>query len=272
VTRLGVAGWPVSHSLSPAMHNAALAAVGLGESWRYQLLPITEELFTETVRALPASGFRGISVTIPHKPAALDVADSATERAAAMGSANTLIFADDGTIRADNTDGPGMIAALSEALPDGVRGRRVAVLGAGGTARSVVWALLDAGAASVQVWNRTAARATELCAAIGGDPALEARQLAGSDVIINCTAVGLRDGDTLDQLPLSDALLASAAVVVDFVYRPQGTPLGDAAARLGVAFVDGRELLVRQGVEAFTQFTGLAAPVDAMRDAIRGVA
>jgi shikimate dehydrogenase len=252
------------------MHNAALEAVGLGESWRYQLLPITPELFDETVRALPASGFRGISVTIPHKLAALAVASDASARAAAMGSANTLLFGDDGEIYADNTDGPGMLAALSSVLPGGVSGRRVAVLGAGGTSRSAVWALLDAGAATVKVWNRTALRAAELCAAVGGESVSDPGRLEGSDVIVNCTSVGLHDGDELEQLPVSEQLLGNAAVIVDFVYRPAGTPLGDAARRLGVPLIDGLELLVRQGVEAFTQFTGRPAPAEVMRAAVRG--
>jgi shikimate dehydrogenase len=270
ITRLGVTGWPVAHSLSPAMHNAALEAVGLGTSWHYQLLPITPELFDETVRALPASGFRGVNVTIPHKLAALALANDASVRAAAMGSANTLLFGPDGTIHADNTDGPGMLAALSSVLPGGASGRRVAVLGAGGTSRSAVWALLDAGAATVKVWNRTPVRAAELCAEVGGEPITDPADLNGSEIIINCTSVGLHDGDELEQLPVNEALLGSASVIIDFVYKPAGTALGHAAQRLGVPLIDGLELLVRQGVEAFTQFTGQLAPLDVMCAAVRG--
>ncbi len=280
--RLGVAGWPVAHSLSPAMQNAALRTVGLGAGWRYQLLPLRPELFTETVPALAVSGFRGINVTIPHKHAALQLADTASDRAAAMGSANTLIFEADGSVRADNTDGPGMIAAMSAVLGRAPAGLRVAVLGAGGTARSAIWALLAAGASSVAVWNRTATRAVELCAAVGGEAVVPtaraaeftaadlAERLAGPDVIVNCTSVGLRESDTLAQLPVHDELLGGARLIVDFVYRRGGTPLQAAAERLGVAYIDGLELLVRQGVEAFTLFTGMPAPVDVMRAAVRG--
>ena len=168
-TRLGVLGWPVAHSRSPAMHNAALAAVGLTD-WRYQLLPVPPELFAETVRALPGAGFRGVNVTIPHKQAALALADEATERASAIGAANTLTF-ESGTVIADNTDAPALIAGL----PFPAQGRTALVLGAGGSARAAVWALRDAGAAEVRVWNRTPERAERLCAELGGDPGHDGR-------------------------------------------------------------------------------------------------
>ena len=162
-------GWPVRHSRSPAIQNAALAAAGL-HVWRYQLLPVPPELLGEVVPALPAAGFAGANVTIPHKPAALALAGEATERARAIGAANTLTFTGAPgavAISADNTDAPALIAAL----PVPVAGRTALVLGAGGSARAAVWALLDAGAAEVRVWNRTADRARQLCAELGGVPA-----------------------------------------------------------------------------------------------------
>ena len=144
-TYLGVAGWPVAHSRSPAMHNAALAAAGL-RGWRYLKLPLPPHLFAETVRALPAAGFAGANVTIPHKEAALAIATRATEVARAIGAANTLTFAD-GAIEADNTDAPGLIAALP-GLPPGT----ALVLGAGGSARAAAWALKDQGATEVMAY------------------------------------------------------------------------------------------------------------------------
>ncbi|MGH2891342.1 MAG: shikimate dehydrogenase family protein, partial [Solirubrobacteraceae bacterium] len=155
-TRLGVLGWPVAHSRSPVIQNAALAAAGL-DGWRYQLLPAPPELLDEIVLALPGAGFAGANVTIPHKRAALALATRATARAGAIGAANTLTFAPDGAIEADNTDAPALVAAL----PFEPEGRTALVLGAGGSARAAVWALLDAGASDVRVWNRTAARARE---------------------------------------------------------------------------------------------------------------
>ncbi|MGN6871773.1 MAG: shikimate dehydrogenase family protein, partial [Solirubrobacteraceae bacterium] len=164
-TRLGVVGWPVAHSRSPAIQNAALKAVGLID-WRYQLLPVPPELFAETIPALANAGFRGVNVTIPHKEAALAAATHPTQSAAEIGAANTLIFEPDGRIVADNTDAPGLIAAL----PVNPADRTALVLGAGGSARAVVWALLDAGAAEVRVWNRTSERAKTLTAELGGTP------------------------------------------------------------------------------------------------------
>ncbi len=148
--RLGVCGWPVAHSRSPQMHNAALKVLGL-DDWHYQLLPLPPHLFTETVKALPALGFRGVNVTIPHKEAALALADRATETARAIGAANTLTFEPDGTIHADNTDAPGFLAALNRSAYD----RTALVLGAGGTARAVLYALRQAGVRELRVWNRT---------------------------------------------------------------------------------------------------------------------
>src|SRR5947209_8523190 len=236
-TRLGVLGWPVAHSRSPAMHNAALRAVGLG-TWHYQLLPVPPELFAETVRALPHAGFRGANVTIPHKPAALALADRAAPRAAAIGAANTLLFGDDGTIEADNTDAPALIAAL----PFDVSDRSALVLGAGGSARAAVWALLDAGADEVRVWNRTFERAQQICEELGGVAVTVAEP---ADLLINCTSSGLDTADwTFKQLPLRADGLDRYECVVDFVYRDSGTALINAARAKSVAVVDGIELLV----------------------------
>jgi len=265
-TRLGVLGWPVAHSRSPAMHNAALAAVGLN-GWRYQLLPVPPALFTETVRALPAAGFRGVNVTIPHKHAALAVATAPTERARAIGAANTLLFEPDGAIRADNTDAPGLIASL----PFPIAGRRAFVLGAGGSARAAVWALINAGADTVFVWNRTAARAERLCSELGGIPVQDA---PSADVLIHCTSSGLDASDwTFKHVPVTADELERYECVVDFVYtKPAhaGTALVQAARARSIPVVDGSTLLVAQGALAFEQFTSRAAPAELMRAAARG--
>jgi shikimate dehydrogenase len=260
-TRLGVIGWPVAHSRSPAIQNAALAAAGLAE-WRYQLLPVPADLFTETVRALPGAGFRGINVTLPHKSSALSLADEATARARAIGAANTLTFDDAGTIRAENTDAPALIAAL----PFAPAGRTALVLGAGGGARAAVWALLDAGASEVRVWNRTRARASALCQELGASPVGRA---SAADLIVNCTSVGLQDSAaTFHQLPLGADELPDYGCVVDLVYTPRGTALVHAARARGVPSVDGLELLIGQGALSFECFTGRPAPVDRMRAAL----
>ena len=259
--RLGVLGWPVANSRSPAMQNAALRAVGLTD-WRYQRLPVPPEVLPETVAALPPAGFRGANVTIPHKEAALALADHASERARRIGAANTLVFHADGGVHADNTDAP----ALVEALPIAPAGRTALVLGAGGSARAAVWALLDAGAAEVRVWNRTRERAERLCAEIGGTAVGGAE---GADLLVHCTSSGLMAPEaTFDQLPIVADDLSRFQCVVDFVYGARSTALVRAARARSIAVVDGLELLVGQGALSFTLFTGLQAPVDVMRAAL----
>jgi shikimate dehydrogenase len=262
-TRLGVVGWPVAHSRSPAIHNAALRAVGLAD-WRYQLLPVPPELFAETIPALPRSGFRGVNVTIPHKEAALAVATAPTPGAAAIGAANTLIFEPDGRIVADNTDAPGLIAALPVDPAD----RTALVLGAGGSARAVVWALIGAGAREVRVWNRAPERAVALAAELGAIAVDDARP---ADLLVHCTASGLDPGqDPFKALPLTADDVNGYECVVDLVYTDTETPLVQAARARRVRVVGGRELLVRQGALSFRQFTGRVAPIDVMRRAVDG--
>ena len=262
--RLGVLGWPVAHSRSPAMMRAAFDALGL-HGWSYQLLPVPPALFEETVRALPESGFAGANVTVPHKPAALALADSAGPGAREIGAANTLSFAADGAIAAENTDAPGMLAAIGVPLA----GRRCLVLGAGGTARAAVWALRGAGA-SVAVWNRTAARATELAAEFD----IEAVARPGpAEVLVNTTIVGMDEKmsrpDALTSLGLGTDSIRDCAYVVDFVYRNGPTPLVAAAQELGVAVVDGRSLLAAQGALSLERWAGVSPPRRIMEDAIR---
>jgi shikimate dehydrogenase len=258
--RLGVLGWPVRHSRSPAIQNGALAAAGLGD-WRYQLLPVPPEMLIELVAALPGAGFRGVNITIPHKQAVLALATEPTPRARAIGAANTLVFGPDGAVVADNTDAPGLIAALPQPVP----GRTVLVLGAGGGARAAVWALLDAGAAEVRIWNRTAERARRLADELG---ATAVTAPAAADLLVNCTAVGLEGPATLAGLPLRAADLDGFRCVVDLVYAPGATALVRAARERGIPAVDGLEVLIGQGSISFEQFTGMPASREAMRAAV----
>ena len=253
------------------MHNAALAQAGLS-GWRYQLLPVPPELLAEVVAALPPAGFAGANVTIPHKEAALALATAPTDRARAIGAANTLTFPAAGETVADNTDAPALIAAL----PIGATGATVLVLGAGGSARAAVWALLDAGAAEVRVWNRTADRARRLCDELGATPATGGADAiaiagagagAGSDILVNCTSAGLDGASPFDGLPVTAADLERFRCVVDFVYAPGGSKLVGQARARGVAAVDGLELLVGQGALSFERFTGVRPSTATMRAA-----
>ena len=262
-TYLGVCGWPVAHSRSPQMHNAALAAVGLPD-WRYLRLPLPPELFAEAVRALPAAGFRGVNVTIPHKEAALALADDATDAARAIGAANTVTF-EDGRIAADNTDAPGLLAAIGEP----VAGRAALVLGAGGAGRAAAWALRAAGA-QVAVWNRTPERAQVLAGELGVR-AVETGVAA--DIVVNCTSVGLEGGqDPFKALPVGADELGAGSLVVDMVYRAGGTRFLEAARTRGARVVDGLEILVAQGAASFERWTGIEAPREAMREAATTIA
>lgn len=265
--RLGVIGWPVAHSRSPAMFRAAFAACGM-DDWIYQRLPLPPELFEETARALGASGFLGANVTIPHKQAALAIADRASDAARAIGAANTLTFHADGTIEAQNTDAPGLIAALGR-LTGMPAHPSALVLGAGGSARAVVWALLDAGAATVSVWNRTPERAARLARELGAHAVSSPVE---AELLVNCTSVGLQrsasDATALNQLGLTVDQVGGYAYVIDLVYRDGPTPLLAVARRLGVATIDGLEVLVAQGALSFERWTGKPAPLAAMR---RGV-
>lgn len=238
------------------MQNAALRALGL-DDWHYQRLPVPPDLFDETARALPAAGFAGANVTVPHKEAALALATEATTAARAIGAANTLTF-DGDAIHADNTDAPGLIAAL----PGPVDGLSALVLGAGGSARAAAFALREAGAAQVRVHNRTAQRARALADALGVD---HARAIAPADVLVNCTTVGLHDAQAA---PIDLQALDSYGVVVDLVYRDGGTALLRAAGAAGLETVDGLEILVQQGALSLERWTGREAPVDVMRAAV----
>jgi shikimate dehydrogenase len=243
------------------MQNAALAAAGLPD-WRYQLLPIPPERFAETVAALPQAGFRGVNVTIPHKHAALALATDPTQRARAIGAANTLVFEPGGQIVADNTDAPGLIDALPFAPAD----RTALVLGAGGSARAAVWALLHAGAREVRIWNRTPERARALSEELGAVAVARAER---ADLLVHCTASGLKPTeDAFKPLPLDADDLTRYECVVDLVYRDTETSLVHAARARGVRVVDGRELLVRQGALSFELFTGRTAPLELMRRAV----
>jgi shikimate dehydrogenase len=282
--RLGVLGWPVAHSRSPAIHNAALVALGMSD-WRYQRLPVPPAVFGATVRALGESGFLGANVTIPHKQVALALADRASEVASAIGAANTLTFAPDGTIAAENTDAPGLIAALHRPP----RGLRVLVLGAGGGARAAVWALRQEGAREVLVWNRTTERARALARDLDARPV---RRPEPADLLINCTSVGLREEaasaeDThrgarsaslerlasedaaLNQLGLTFDLVGEYPYVVDMAYRAGPTALLSAAHAHHADTVDGLDVLIAQGALSFELWTGRTAPLEVMRRAAR---
>lgn len=266
--RLAVLGHPVAHSRSPAMQNAALAALGLGEEWRYEAIDVAPERFEARVRAMPAEGFAGANVTVPHKTAAFALADDFSEGAQSISAANTLVFADD-RIQAHNTDAGGLIAAL----PGSPRGARALVLGAGGAARAAIWALRTEGAV-VDIWNRTTSRAESLHLELGGiqvdveGAAMTEIDQSAYGLIVNTTAVGLRGEDPFDHLPLSRDGFGEQ-VLVDMVYCDGPSTLSMAAAAAGTTVVDGLEILVQQGALSLQLWTGREPPIEVMRAAAR---
>jgi shikimate dehydrogenase len=259
--RLAVLGHPVSHSRSPAMQNAALQALGLGD-WRYQAIDAAPDAFEATVRELASVGYAGANVTVPHKEAALALATEASEASTQIGAANTLVFAE-GQIEAHNTDADGLLASL----PDSPRGRRALLLGAGGAARAALWALLWEGA-SVAVWNRTEAKAEAICEQLGGTPVADPEQ-SDYEVIINTSAAGLGGEDPFEHLPLRPDRFTEAQMVVDMVYGEHRSPLLVAAEKGGAATVDGLEILVQQGARSLEIWTGREPDLDVMRAAAR---
>jgi shikimate dehydrogenase len=275
VNRLAVLGHPVSHSRSPAMQTAALEALGLAGDWTYEAIDVAPGDFAARTRALPGQEFIGVNVTIPHKEAALAMADRASPAAQEIGAANTLSFSGD-HIQAENTDATGLLAAL----PGPVEGKTALVLGAGGSARAAVWALAGKGA-SVSVWNRTGTRADDLVRALAGagrgTPA-EGRlapvsgdqaKAGGYELIVNCTAIGMRDEDPFEHLPLDPERFDADIVLVDLVYAGSESRLVAEARSRSAQAIDGLEILVRQGAESLRIWTGLDPPLDVMREAAR---
>ncbi len=276
--KLAVIGYPVGHSRSPAMQTAALEALGLAPEWSYEAVEAAPEGFEARVREMAASGeFAGANVTIPHKEAALAIADDKSGAAAAIGAANTLTFAE-GRVEADNTDASGLLASL----PRPSRARRALVLGAGGAARAAIWALArgplevnsepdperDREPLEVDVWNRTGARAETIAAAVGGLP-VEAPLQRAYGLIVNTTAAGLRGEDPFEHLPLEPDRFTSEQVVVDMVYGSAPSPLLEAAERCGATVIDGIEILVQQGALSLQIWTGEQPDRDVMRAAAR---
>jgi shikimate dehydrogenase len=251
----GVLGYPVGHSRSPVMMNAAFAELGL--DWHYVRLPVPPGLFAEIVPALAASGFQGANVTIPHKVAAHAVCDELSDAAAAIGAVNTLSF-EGGRIAGDNTDAGGLIDALDTELT----GASVLVLGAGGTARAAVWALREAGA-EVAIWNRTPERAAQLAEEFG---VRHATSIEPARVLVNVTSVGMHGEDLPAQLELDDM---EPELVADVVYGGEPTALCRWGEQRGARVVDGLEMLLRQGARSFERWTGRPAPLHAMRRALR---
>ena len=261
--RAGVVGWPVDHSLSPKLHGYWLEKYSIdGE---YVKIPVDPEDVEAGIRALAGRGFSGFNVTVPHKEAAFRLMDEVDAAAGRLRAVNTVTVGPDGRLHGANTDGFGFLENLKAGLgrpdlPDGP----ALVIGAGGAARAIVGALLDAGADDIRLANRTAARAERLAADLGGPVSIvdwEMRDKTLGDValLINATSLGMAKSPTLE---FSLAGLAPDAVVTDIVYAPLETPLLAAARARGHRTVDGLGMLLHQGRPGFERWFGVAPEVD----------
>ncbi|HVV90846.1 MAG TPA: shikimate dehydrogenase [Solirubrobacterales bacterium] len=260
---LAVIGHPVAHSRSPDMQTAALAELGLAGEWTYGALDVAPEDFEATVAELAVAGeYVGVNVTVPHKEAALAMADEASEAARAIGAANTLSFRA-GRIVADNTDAGGLLRSL----PRRFDGERVLVLGAGGASRAAIWALVEE-AARVDVWNRTAERGGAVAAELDARAVVDPNP-ADYALIVNTTAVGLAGEDTFAALPLTPDSFVPGQTVLDMVYTEEPSALLAAAGAAGATTVDGLEMLVQQGALSLRIWTGEEPSIEAMRTAVR---
>ncbi|WP_028457471.1 shikimate dehydrogenase [Chloroflexus sp. Y-396-1] len=267
-------GDPVAHSRSPAMHNAALAALGIAA--RYRAVQTTAAELASRLTELRQPTFLGANVTLPHKQAVIPFLDEIEPAAARIGAVNTIVRLSDGRLLGTNTDAPGLLADLAAARWTPTD-QEVVILGASGAARAAAFALADAGVSSITIVNRSLMRAIDLAAATAANqPALRVRALALSDpavdevvarctLLINATALGWRD----DETPLPDPPVGTHCLVYDMVYRE--TTLLRAAAARGARVRDGRGMLVEQGALAFERWTGYPAPRALMWQAAFGV-
>jgi shikimate dehydrogenase len=261
-TLAGVMGWPIAHSRSPKIHNHWFAQYGIPGS--YVPLAIEPGRLGAALRALPALGFAGCNLTIPHKEAALGFLDRIAPDAARIGAVNCVVVEKDGALTGKNYDGYGFVASLREAAPDWEAGAGpCVVIGAGGGARAVISGLIDAGARDIRLFNRTRARADRLAADFGPpvvafDWAARGAALEGAGLLVNTTSQGMIGQEPLD---LSLAALPSSALVADIVYAPLETPLLAAARLMGATPVDGLGMLLHQARPAFRDWTGIMPEV-----------
>ena len=271
----GVIGWPVRHSLSPPMHNAAFAALGL--NWVYVPFAVDPARVGAAIEAIRAFDLAGLNVTIPHKLAVLPYLDEISDEAAVLGAVNTIVNRG-GVLSGYNTDGEGFLRSLRE-IGEEVAGRSVALIGAGGAARSIALAVCRAGATHLSIVNRTVEKAQALAEMVRG--ALPATQVAvvgledpaaatavwTADIIVDSTAVGMYPHHEVEPV-IPPKWLHREQIVCDLTYNPCITVLLKAAMAAGSRTLDGTGMLVHQGALAFEYWTGQPAPVQAMREAL----
>lgn len=269
--KLGLIGYPLGHSVSPSMQQAALDLCGFRATYRLWETPRDD--LPEMVSRLRRPDYLGANVTVPHKEAVLPLVDRLSSEAQSIGAVNTIVNTK-GCLEGHNTDAPGFLSALREEAQFDPKDKRVVLLGAGGAARAVSFALAGYGVAEIAILNRTVSRAEELAEELRRKASPDVRILAASidslstfsqlqtcDLLVNATSIGLVEGET----PLPASLIPRGALIYDLIYRP--TRLLSEARERGARTLDGLSMLVYQGALAFQLWTGRPAPVEVMREA-----
>jgi shikimate dehydrogenase len=273
---VGLIGHKLGHSISPQFQQAAFDYLNLDV--RYEVWEIEKEALPDVIDGLRDPAKLGVNVTIPYKEDVIPLLDELDETARRIGAVNTVVNRD-GKLVGYNTDGSGFIRALRQDGGLEPQGKRAVILGAGGVARAVGYALVDGGVMSLSIINRTTERGEALASALmtSGSEVVASvwkdgrtlQALMECDLLVNCTSVGMKDSDAENQLPIDVRLIPTRALVYDVVYNPVETPLLAAARQAGARTMGGLSMLVYQGAEAFELWTGRPAPVDIMMAAAK---
>ncbi len=268
---VGVFGSPIAHTASPAMHNAAFAALKM--NWVYLAFHVEPQNLRAALAGVRDMNFRGVNLTIPHKILALDAIDEVDPEARKLGAVNTVVV-EAGKLRGWNTDGYGFSKAIKEDFDMTLKGKRILILGAGGAGRAIAVQCVIEGAAKVIVANRTQSKAQSVVADAGVEAVgLTSRELARAltqvDLLVNATSVGLNPGETL---PLPPDALTPQLAVYDTIYRPAETQLVQQANAAGSKVANGLSMLLHQGAKSFELWTKRKAPLAVMRRALRAAA
>ena len=270
--RCGIIGHPVAHSLSPVFQEAAFKECGLAVSYdRWDTQP---DLLAARLLKLRNPDVLGANVTIPHKEAVIPLLDELGGQSARVGAVNTVVNRG-GRLFGFNTDGPGFVSALRNECGFEAAGKRVLLLGAGGGARGIAFALAEARANAIAITNRSPGRAARLAGDVAAASARDVFAVAADDpagafdLVVNCTSVGMSGGPAPEALPCGPERFQAGALAVDIVYAPEETPFLVAARAAGMRTLGGLPMLIYQGALAFELWTGVHAPVDVMFEAAR---
>jgi shikimate dehydrogenase len=274
VKQIVLAGYPLDHSMSPVMHNAAFTAMDLEQEFRYEVRPMLEEELLQLVESIRVGTVSGANITIPYKTKVMKHLSEVSEVGLAVGSVNTL-YSDRMRVLGHNTDVKGFNESLKEHNIS-VRYSRATILGSGGAAKAVAFALAEAGIGRLNILNRTPSKAEKLAEMLRSSRTLEIHVgptheskniIEDSDLLINCTPIGMY-GHSINETPLETNVIPGELVVIDLVYNPLRTRLLKDAEKSGCKIVDGTSMLVHQGAAALEIWTGKRAPVEVMRRAL----